>query len=405
MPIYQYRAKNKKNQQVEGTIEAESRDAAADSLLGKDLIVTQLDLKKEGFDFGTLIARLTKKVSKKDLAIFLRQLSILISASVPLVQALRMISAQNPNPTLRDAVSSITDDVEGGLKLSSALGRYPNIFNSFFVNMVKSGETSGRLDEVLLYLADQQEKDYELNSKIKGAMVYPAFIVAVMGVAGIILMVFVLPKMLAIFTELGPSIKLPLATRALIGLTNVFEKYWWAILLVVGGIIAGLRYASLTPKGKIIKDKIFLKLPIFGNLFRFIYIVRFTRSLGLTLIGGVTVTNGLAVIRDVIGNSVFEDIITTAIREVEDGTPLSVSLAVHKEMPEMVAQMITVGEQTGRLDEVLEKLTSFYTREINSIVENILTLIEPIIMIILGVAVGIIISAVLMPMYNLANQL
>lgn len=387
---------------MEGAIEAESRERAAELLLERGFFVTKIEEKK-GVDPFLVFKRLLGRVSKKDLAIFLRQLSILISASVPLVQALKMISEQTANATLKEALVDVVNEVEGGQKLSVALSHFPHIFNHFFVNMIKSGETSGRLDDVLSYLADQQERDYELEGKIKGAMMYPAFVITVMIIAGIVMMVFVLPKMLSLFTELGDISNLPIATKILIAITNFSQNYWWVMLIVMLSAVGGARYAISQPTGRIFWDTVKLKLPIFGRLLRFIYVVRLTRSLSTTLAGGVTLSSSLVVIRDVMGNAVFEDIITKAMHDVDEGMQLSVSLAKAKEIPAMVSQMVSVGEQTGKLDDVLERLTVFYTREINAVVDNVLTLIEPIIMVLLGLAVGVIVAGVLLPMYNLAN--
>ena len=403
VPFYQYTARNKENRVIEGAIEAASQETAAAMLSEKGLFVTKIAAKKGGGSPLLSIKKMFQGVSKKDLSILLRQLSILVAASVPIVQSLKMIVGQTQNKTLRDALLEVSADIEGGTKLSSAIERFPGIFSAFFVNMVKSGETSGKLDEVLGYLADQQERDYELEGKIKGAMVYPIFIVSVMGVAGFVMMTFVMPKMLAMFTEAGGTAQLPFATKVLIAVSGFFQGYWWVIIIAFIGLVVGIRAALARPEGRILWDKTKLAIPVFGRLFQYIYVVRFTRSLNTTLIGGVTITAGLLVIKDVMGNAVFQDIIVKAIRDVEEGMQLSASLVNSKEMPSMVSQMISVGEQTGRLDDVLERLTNFYTREIDGAIASVITLIEPMIMILLGVAVGIMVAGILLPMYSLAN--
>lgn len=402
MPFYQYTARDKKNQVIQGAIEAASQETAAAMLSERGLFVTKIATQRVGNPLDGL-KKMFQGVSKKDLSILLRQLSILVAASVPIVQSLKMIVDQTQNKTLRNAILEVSSDIEGGTKLSSAIERFPDIFNPFFVNMVKSGETSGKLDEVLGYLADQQERDYELEGKIKGAMVYPIFIVSVMAVAGFVMMTFVLPKMLAMFTESGGTAQLPMATKILIVVSGFFQHYWWIVILAFIGTVVGFKTALARPEGRVIWDKIKLAIPVFGTLLRYIYVVRFTRSLNTTLIGGVTITAGLLVIKDVMGNTVFQDIVVKAIRDVEEGMQLSASLVQSKEMPSMVSQMISVGEQTGRLDDVLSRLTNFYTREIDGAIAQVITLIEPMIMVLLGVAVGIMVAAILLPMYNLAN--
>jgi len=402
---FQYKAKNPRNETVQGTIEADSESRAADQLLGRELIVISLKEMQSGNGALGFFKNFSERVSKKDLAILLRQLSILISAAVPLVQALRILSEQATNPGLKTALADIVTDVEGGTKLSNSLERYGRIFSDYFVNMVKSGETSGRLDEILNYLADQQEKDYELQSKITGAMAYPIFIMGIMGVAAIVMMTFVLPKMLAMFTELGPDVVLPITTRILIATSNFSQKFWWLIIIgVIGGFIAFRAYVK-TPAGKRVYDFVKLKLPVFGDLLRYVYLIRFSRSLNTILVGGVTIPVGLKIVKSVIGNAVFEDLITETLKEVEDGNPISTVFMKSKEIPSMVSQMLSVGEQTGRLDDVLDKITQFYVREVNATIETTIKLIEPAIMVVLGLGVGVIVSGILLPMYTLTSKL
>lgn len=401
---FHYKARNNRNETVEGTIEVDSESRAADQLLQRELIVISLKEQKGG-DGLAFLKKFTERVTKKDLAVFLRQLSILISAAVPLVQALRILSEQAVNQGLKNALVDVVTDVEGGTKLSSSLERYPHIFNDYFVNMIKSGETSGRLDEILNYLADQQEKDYELQSKITGAMAYPIFIICIMLVAAIVMMTFVLPKMLAMFTELGPDVVLPITTRILIATSNFSQKFWWLIIIVLVGGLIGFQAYVKTPAGKRVFDFVKLKIPVFGSLLRYVYLVRFSRSLNTILVGGVTIPVGLKIVKTVIGNTVFEDLITETLKEVEDGNPISTVFIKSKEVPSMVSQMLSVGEQTGRLDDVLDKITQFYVREVNAMIETTIKLIEPAIMVVLGVGVGIMVAGILLPMYTLTSKL
>ncbi|MBI2484206.1 type II secretion system F family protein [Candidatus Uhrbacteria bacterium] len=404
MPQYTYKARNRADAIVEGAIDADSKDNAASQLMDRELVVTSLEEIKKQSNVIEAINKFFNTVSKKDLAIFLRQLSILISAAIPLVQALRILSNQAENQTLQKALREIVDEVEGGTKLSLALERYPKVFGTFFINMIKSGETSGKLDDTLNYLADQQEKDYELQSKIVGAMTYPIFIISLLIVAAFVMMTFVLPKMLTMFTELGPDVVLPLTTRILIGTTDFFQAFWWLILFGAIGLGVGAGYYGRTPEGKRMFDTAKLKIPIFGDLFKYIYLVRFTRSFSTILVGGITVPQGLRVVRDVIGNAVYEDLIDQTIKAVEDGNPVSSVFAKSKYVPSLVSQMLSVGEQTGRLDDVLDKVTSFYVREINAMIENVISLIEPVIMVLLGLGVGVMVAGILLPMYTLTSQ-
>lgn len=401
---FNYKAKNRNSEDIEGLLEAESQSRAAEMLLERELAVTELKEVSET-SFTKIIGMFFSRVSKKDLAIFLRQLSILVSAAVPLVQALKILSQQSSSGALKQALGDVVNEVEGGTKLSQALGRYPNLFNAYFVNMIKSGETSGRLDEIMNYLADQQEKEYELQSKLIGALSYPIFIIIMMFIASFVMFVFVLPKMLTMFTDMGPGVQLPIATRMLIGTSWFFTHFWWLIILVTIACIVSFSIYVRTPAGRYVIHYIMLKLPVFGKLFTYVSLVRFSRSLGTILVGGITIPIGLRVVRDIVGNAVYEDLITQTIKEVEDGNPISTAFAKSHEIPAMVTHMLSVGEQTGRLDDVLDKVSQFYNREVTVMLENVISLIEPAIMVLLGLGVGVMVAGILLPMYTLSSKM
>ncbi len=268
--------------------------------------------------------------------------------------------------------------------------------------MIKSGETSGRLDDTLNYLADEAEKNNDLMSKIKGAMIYPAFILFGLGTVGIVMMVFVVPKLTAILQE--QKTELPFATKVLIASSNFFQHQWWVILLLFVLGFVGIRYGLKTHQGKRAWHYTQLRLPVFGNLFRKIYLVRFTRSLATLIKGGVPLTKSLEIVAGVVGNIIYRELITQTIKEVEEGNSISTVFLESNMVPTMVSQMMVVGEKTGRLEEVLQRLADFYGREVSNLVANLVTLVEPVIMVIIGVAVGIMVAAIIMPMYNLAGS-
>jgi type IV pilus assembly protein PilC len=319
-----------------------------------------------------------------------------------LVQALRILVKQTTNHLFKRAISEIADEVEGGEKLSQALAHYPKIFSDFFVAMVRSGETSGRLDEVLNYLADEQEKDYDLVSKIKGAMIYPIFIVTGLVIVGAVMMIFVIPKLTEVLKESGKE--LPLSTRILIGTSEFMAHWWWLLIMAVFGIFFLVRYYLKTSNGRFTWDLLKIRIPIFGRLLQRIYMVRMSRSLATLMNGGVPLTQSLEIVSDVVGNRVYQDIIHKTMKEVRDGRPMTAVLGVAKEVPLMFSQMISVGEQTGKLSAILEKLGDFYSREVDNMVTNLVSLIEPLIMVVLGVAVGIMVAAIILPMYNMASS-
>ena len=347
--------------------------------------------------------RLIAPIKSKDLVIFSRQFSIMISANVPIVESLKILVDQTNNISLKNLISDIAFEVNGGDFLSDALSKRPKVFSEFFVNIVRSGETSGKLDEVLNYLADETEKSYSMNSKIRGAMIYPAFIVVALIGVGVVLMVYVIPNLTEIMTETGAT--LPLSTQLVIDASNFLRNDGIFILVVIVALLVALRFYLKTYAGRRNLDIVKLRLPIFGRLFSYIYLIRFSRSLSTLLKGGVTITRSLEVVANVVGNTIYKELVLDTLDSINDGNPLSTVFEASSYIPPMVPQMIAVGEKTGRVDSVLDRITSFYDRESTDMLNNLSTLMEPVIMVIMGVGVGIMVAAVLLPMYNLASQM
>ncbi len=400
MPIYKYKAFDKDKKVQEGMVEASSKDYVGEILAEKGLsIVSILEVssgkKKFNLDF-------LNRVKTKDIVIFSRQFSVLISANVSMVQALKILIDQTANVTLKMVVSEVADEVDAGSTLSEALGKRANVFSNFYVSVIRSGETSGKLDEVLSYLADEMEKDYDMMSKIKGAMIYPAFVLTSLVVVGIVMMVFVVPKLTAILTESGGE--LPITTKILIGTSGFMQKYWWLLIVIVVGVVAAVKWYISKPQGRWQLDYLKLRLPVFGHLFQLIYLVRFTRSMNTLIVGGVTIDNSLKVAAEVVGNKIYQELIEETIKEVEDGNSISSVFINSKTIPKMVSQMLNIGEKTGKMDVILERITNFYGREISNMVANLMALMEPLIMVIMGLAVGVMVAAVILPMYNLASN-
>jgi type II secretory pathway component PulF len=399
MPVFKYKAFDREKKAQEGKIEADNKAYVEEILKEKGFSIINI-VETEGVkknNFGIF-----NRVSGKDLVIFSRQFSVLISANVAMVQALKILVDQTNGVALKMIVSNIADEVDAGSALSEALGKWPDVFTDFYVSVVKSGETSGKLDEVLNYLADEMEKDYDMMSKIKGAMIYPAFVLGSLLIVGVVMMIFVVPKLTAILTESGAE--LPITTRLLIGTSGFMTKYWWLLLVVVVGLFLAIRFYIKKPNGKRQLDFLKLRLPIFGRLFRLICLVRFTRSMNTLVVGGVTISNSLKVASEVVDNAIYQELIEETIKQVEDGNSISSVFINSKDIPKMVSQMLSIGEKTGKMDVILARITDFYGREVSNIVTNLMTLMEPLIMVVMGVAVGIMVAAVILPMYNMASQ-
>ncbi len=401
MPIFSYKALDVKGKKVQGLINAFNKRAASEKLGDRGYNV--IDVKDKTDTLELKILTLINPIKIKDVVVFSRQFSVMISANLALVQSLKIASEQTENISLKMVISEVAHEVEGGSSLSNALGKRKNVFSQFYISVIKSGETSGRLDEVLVYLADEMEKDYDMVSKIKGAMIYPAFVMVGLTIVGAVMMVVVVPKLTGVLAETGGE--LPMATKIVIAISDFLAAYWWFLWIVIGGNFVGLKAFLKTNLGKSIFDLIKLKLPVFGKLSRLIYVVRFTRSMNTLISGGVTVVKSLEIVADVVGNEVYRKLIKNSQKIVGQGGTLSKAFLMSDEMPRMVPQMISIGERTGKLDLVFEKITNFYAREIDNILGNLVTLMEPIIMVIMGVAVGIMVAAIIMPMYNMANQI
>lgn len=401
MPIYKYRVKDQQGQTVNGVVEAPTENEAVEILRDRGYFVLSLATTRLRTSRGLNIN--IGRVKQKDLVIFSRQVSVMISATVPIVQALRIVAKQTANPVFADKIVEIANDVDGGMKLSEALGKHDKIFSYFFISMVRSGETSGKLDEILEYLADQMEKDYDLISSLKSSMIYPVFVICGMIGVAFLMMVFVVPNMTQMLKDAGAE--LPFLTRVLITVSEFMAAYWIIILIGFGLLVILFRFWSRSKGGRLVVDALKVQTPIFGSLFRRIYVVRFTRSFSTLIKGGVPIARGLRVTAEVVDNKAYQELILATVREVESGNSVASLFSESKLIPKMLSQMMIIGEQTGKLDVVLDRLSSFYGREIDNMVKGLTSLIEPIILVIMGVGVGAMVAAVMLPMFELAQSM
>lgn len=389
------------NQEQTGVVEAETEAQATETLTSRGFQV--ISLQEVSHRQGISLKNLLSHVSVKDVVVFSRQFAVMIGASVPVVEALKVISNQSEKGRLAQIIAEISDEVNSGETLSDSFAKRPKLFSNFYISVVKSGEQSGKLDEALNYIADEMEKDYDMNSKIKGAMIYPTFVVVMMIAIGFIMMMFVVPKLTAIIIEAGGE--LPTATQILINISNFLINYWWIVLSGLVAFVAGARFYLKSKSGRRQFDYVILHMPVFGPLLRMIYLVRFTRSMNTLIIGGVNISSSLKVAGEVVNNSYYQDLISQTIIEVQGGNSICTVFMKSKEIPSMVSQMMLVGEKTGKLDVVLERITSFYNREITTMLAGLMSLIEPALMVIMGVGVGLMVAAILLPMYNVVSQI
>jgi len=399
--LFDYKAKTEYGKTVKGSIDAPNEEMAIDSLTEQGLILLSLVERKKQISLKKQIS-FSLGVKEKDLVLFYRQMSVMISSGVSIVEALETMIEQTSNPKLKSIISEIVDDVRGGTSLSAAMAKH-RIFSNFCLNMIRSGETTGRIDEVFKYLADEEEKNYDLISKIKGAMVYPTFVLVAAGGVITLLMTFVFPKLAAVLKEYGAE--LPLTTRIVMAISNFMVNWWILIILVLIGLYFLIRYGLKTKIGTFIWDIVKLKLPVFNNLFKNIYLVRFCRSLSTLIVAGVPLVSALEISSNVVGNVVYKKLIAKTIKAVEEGKTISSAFAESKLIPKMLTNIIAIGEKTGKLDEVLDKMANFYARIVEDTLGKLTVLIEPIVIILLGGVVALVFASVLLPMYNMASTI
>jgi len=397
---FNYLVRNKAGETQTGTIEAIDKQTALNALQERDFIIVKLE------SGGKLFAKRIKfleRVKPKEVFVFFRQLAILVDANVPLVQSLKSLSNQIESEYFKEIILEIANDIDGGVSFSKALSKHPKVFSTFTINLMKTGEVSGRLQQSLIYLADHLENEYYLTSKIRGAMTYPIFILSAFLIVGVLVMVMVIPQLTTILVEAEQE--LPWSTKLVIALSNFIISWGWlAFLFALGAGIGFWKYKD-TPKGRIIWDKTKLKIPIFGKILQKTYLARLADNLNALIKGGVSIIQSLNVSGQVVGNSVFKMIIFEARDGVKTGKSISSALEQYQEFPPLFCQMVKTGEQTGKLDSILEKLSGFYNKEIENVVNNLSQMIEPLLLVCLGIGVSILVFSVFMPIYSLAGAM
>lgn len=401
---FNYEAKTQEGDMQFGVIDSSDEKSAIDFLQRHNLIVISVkaDPNSEKTFLKKFISFFVGGIKKKDLAIFSQQLAVLIEAKVPLVSALRSIVEQSENEDFKKIIHDVASDIESGMSFSAALSRSAEVFSFFYINLIKAGEAAGDMEATLIYLADHLEKEYELEQKIKGAFMYPIFIFAVFILVGIIFIAFIVPKITEIFKDSGQE--LPLITRLLIGFSDIIRYYWWLLGAMAVGAAYGLKYYLNFMGGNALWDKYKLKIPILGPIFKKIYITRFTENLSTLISGGISAIKALNITAEVVGNNEYKKIINQAAEMVKTGESMSSVFSQNSKLiPPMVINMISIGEKTGKLDVVLKKVAYFYGKEVENIVANLSSLIEPLIILVLGAATAILVAAILLPIYNFSG--
>ncbi len=400
---FNYKVKSIAGEILEGRIEANSEREAVGVLHGKEYVIISLtQLEANIFDID-IMGRLNRP-SSKDLAVFTRQLATLIDADMPILESLRTLAEQANKPSFKKIIENIAKYIESGSSLSEALGNYPNLFSSFFINLVRSGEASGKLHDSLMYLASHLEKSQELNSKIKGAMAYPAFILVSLIIVAFIMAVWVLPNLLAIFDEVGVK-DLPITTRILIFVTNFVNKYYYFIIFSALFLIGYSYYYIRTPKGRDQFDNLKIKAPYLGPMIKNFYISRISESLATLVKSGIPILDSFLITSNIVNNTRYRKILIEATESIKRGETIANSLKDYPEIPPLLSSMIAIGEKTGKLSAMLDHVAKFFKGESESAIQTLSQLIEPAMVLVLGLAVAVLVSSILLPMYNLVDAI
>ena len=398
---YSYKARDYTGQLLSGTITAESEAAVAAYIRDKGYFVTQIKVQKSANSFRTLLTSL-QRVSSKELAVFCRLFSTMVDAGLSLVTCLSILIEQTYNRKLKAALQVIYKKVQEGESLSKAMNEYPAVFPEIMINMVEAGEVGGVLDEVLCRLATHFEKEHKLNERVKSAMVYPAVVISMALLSVSFILMFVLPTFMKMFENM--NIEVPLPTRILLALSGLLTNYgiWLVVILAVGGY--GLVLLVRQPKNRLVLDQLLFVLPIFGLLGRKVAIARFSRTLSTLVRGGVPIIAAIEVVKKTAGNLSMTRALTTAQASICEGRGLAAPLGASNVFTPMVVQMVAIGEETGELDKMLEKIADFYDSDVEDMINRLSSMLEPILIGVLGVIIGFIVISVMLPMFDVLTN-
>ena len=400
MPSFEWKGRTRAGGTQEGVLLADSRDAAVAVLRRQQIQV--VNIREKGREFK-LLPRMPTNVSRKRIAIFTRQFSVMLDAGLPLVQCLEILGSQEENATFAQIINDVRNDVESGMSIADSMKKHPKAFDNLFVNMVAAGEAGGILDVILQRLSAYIEKAVKLNSQVKSALMYPVAVIVIAALVVFIILWKVIPVFAQLFSGLGGE--MPMLTRVVISASNFVGRYAIFVApLIFAGFVALKRYHK-TYRGRRVLDGLMLKIPIVGMLLRKIAVARFCRTLATLTASGVPILDGLEITAKTSGNAIIEDAVMAVRKSVEEGKTVSEPLAETKVFPAMVVQMINVGEQTGALDQMLSKIADFYEDEVDTAVEGMMKLIEPLMITVLGGVIGTIVAAMYLPLYSILTQI
>jgi len=397
--LFNYNAITNTGEKKTGNVEAPSKDLAIGAIQRRGLIITSIseDEGKKGlFDFS-----FRKNISSKDVVIMSRQISTLFEAQVSALKAFNLLATNTENQALVRVLNNVSEDIQSGLSISMSLSKHPDVFSDFYVNMVKSGEESGKLTQVFSYLADYLDRQYQLTSKTKNALIYPSFVMGVFFIVMIMMFVFIVPKLAVMIKESGQVV--PVSTAIVMWFSDFLIKYGLFLLAAVVIFALYIYRMTKTEKGQKYLDNLKIQTPVFKNIYSKLYLSRIADNMDTMLSSGIPIIRAIEITSAVVGNRVFEDILKESMEAVKSGSSFSDALARHPEIPAIMAGMVRVGEETGSMGSILKTLGHFYNREVNDAVDTMVSLIEPIMIIALGLGVGLLLTSILSPIYNIAG--
>lgn len=403
--LFQFKGIKSDGTEQAGTVESTSHDEAVRALQESGIIITEIaqiaeSAKPKPKTVSSLSSLFEPKVKQKDVVIFSRQVSTLFEAGVSALKAFTLLADENPNKALVKRLLAVADDIQSGLAMSEAMERHPDLFSTFYISMVKAGEESGKLNESFLYLADSLDRDYELRQKTKKALTYPIFVIVVFIVILLGMFTFVIPKMASLFDD--PS-QLPAITRVILAMSNFFKENAMLILPATVGIAWGIVIFARTKRGKYFFDDLATKLPVMKDLTQKIFLARLSDNMNTMLTSGVPIVRSIEITADVVGNVIYHDLLLDVSQKVQNGMTFSQALTEEKGVPRILTQMAKIGEETGELGYILKNLATFYKREVDGAIDSTIGLIEPIMIVGMGLMVSLLVMAILLPIFNLAN--
>lgn len=399
---FNYNARTPEGELRSGSIEAATLDIAIASLQRRSMIIISIKPEEDSVPFYAKSFALFEHVKQKDIVVLSRQLSTLFEAKVPVVESLKIITSEMDSPLLRMEITGVLDDIQGGAAMSQAMTRHPRVFSPFYINMVKSGEESGKLDEIFTYLADYLERSYELTTRARNALIYPAFVLVAFVAVMVLMLTVIVPNLATILQETGQE--LPIYTKIIIGLSDFLRNFGLLIFLVLGLAVAFVWRYIQTDVGRFALHRFQINIPIIGNLYRRLSLSRIADNLQTLISGGIPVVRAMEITAEVVGNDVYRNIILDSIESIKGGSSISNALGKYEDIPPLLTQMIRIGEETGRLDHILKSLATFYRKEVNNLVDNLVNLIEPILILVLGLGVGLLVAAILVPLYGVTGS-